>query len=33
MTAGSLDLTLQYDGGFADGYTAQAGALKATWRF
>lgn len=33
MTAGNLDLTLQYDGGFADGYTAQAGAFKATWRF
>jgi len=33
MTAGNLDLTLQYDGGFANGYTSQAGAFKVTWRF
>ena len=33
MTKGNLDLTAQYQGAFADGYTAQSGALKATWRF
>ena len=33
MTRGNLDVTAQYQGAFADGYTAQSGALKATWRF
>ena len=33
MTKGNLDLTAQYQGAVADGYTAQSGALKATWRF
>ena len=33
MTTGNLNLTAQYQGAFADGYTAQSGALKATWRF
>ena len=33
MTRGNLDLTAQYQGGFADDFTAQSGAIKATWRF
>jgi uncharacterized protein YhjY with autotransporter beta-barrel domain len=30
---GNLDVTLQYDGRFADGYTAQSGSFKARWKF
>lgn len=28
-----FDATVQYSGSFADGYSANAGALKLTWRF
>ncbi len=33
MTRGNIDLTAQYQGAIADGYSGQSGALKATWRF
>ena len=33
MTKGSLDLTAEYQGASANGYTAQSGAFKVTWRF
>lgn len=33
VTKGNLDVAVQYQGGFAGGYTAQSGALKVTWRF
>lgn len=33
MSKGNLDLTAEYQGAYADGYTAQSGAFKLTWRF
>ncbi|PZQ50048.1 MAG: hypothetical protein DI556_08210 [Rhodovulum sulfidophilum] len=33
MSTSNLDLQVQYQGGFADGYSAQSGALKLSWRF
>ncbi len=33
MSTSKLDLALQYQGGFADGYSAQSGALKLSWKF
>ena len=33
MTKGNLDLTAEYQGVRADGYSAQSGAFKVTWRF
>jgi outer membrane autotransporter protein len=33
MSSEHFDATVQYNGSFADGYAANAGALKLTWRF
>ena len=33
MTTGNLDLTAEYQGARADGYSAQSGAFKVIWRF
>ena len=33
MSSDHFDATLHYNGGFGDGYTANAGAIKLTWRF
>lgn len=33
MSSEHFDATLVYNGAFGDGYTANAGAIKLTWRF
>lgn len=33
MSSKHFDATLQYNGSFGDGYTANAGGIKLTWRF
>jgi len=33
VSSKSFDATLQYNGSFGDGYTANAGGIKLTWRF